>query len=142
LKEENMSKSWLFKTDPSEYSFFNLIDEEKYTWNNSTNIIEKKGIQYIAKGDNIIFYHGGNEKKIVGTAEALSDSYKKEGHDSERIVLDIKANKKFERPIALWELKLNPKFKDFDLLHIPQLNIFPVNDDQWDEILIMSEKKI
>lgn len=136
-----MNKHWLFKSDPAEYSFLNLMDEKEYTWGKVTNIIEKKGIRNISKGDTIIFFHGGDEKKIVGTAEAISDSYKKEGTDLEKIVVDIKPVKKLERPIALWELKLNHKFKDFDLLNIPELNIFSVNDEQWDEILIMAEKK-
>ncbi len=137
-----MNKHWLFKTDPAEYSFLNLMDEKEYTWSKVTNIIEKKGIRNISKGDTIVFFHGGDEKKIVGTAEAVSDSYKKEETNLERIVVDIKPIKKLERPVALWELKLNPKFRDFDLLNIPELNIFSVNDEQWDEILIMSEGKV
>jgi predicted RNA-binding protein with PUA-like domain len=137
----NMSKHWLFKTDPSEYSFSTLINEKEFTWNKATNTIEKKGLRNISKGDMIVFYHDGDEKKIVGTAEATSNSYKKEDINSDRVVIDIKPVKKLDRPVALWELKINPKFKDFDLLNIPELNIFSVNDEQWDEILIMSEGK-
>jgi predicted RNA-binding protein with PUA-like domain len=136
-----MSKHWLFKSDPAEYSFLNLMDEKEYTWNKATNIIERKGIRNISKGDTIVFFHGGDEKKIVGTAEAISNSYQKEGTGADKIAVDIKPVKKLDRPIALWELKLNRKFKDFDLLNIPELNIFSVNDEQWDEILIMSEEK-
>ena len=136
-----MNKHWLFKTDPGEYSFSNLLDEKEYTWSKITNIIEKKGIRNISKGDTIVFFHSGDEKKIVGTAEAVSEPYKKEKHNSWEIVVDIKPIRKLERPVALWELKLNSKFKDFDLMNIPELNIFSVNDEQWDEILIMSEGK-
>jgi predicted RNA-binding protein with PUA-like domain len=137
-----MNKHWLFKTDPAEYSFLNLLEEKEYTWSKVSNIIERKGIKNISKGDTIVFFHSGDEKKIIGTAEAVTDSYKKAELDSEKIVVDIKPVKKLDRPVALWELKLNPKFKDFDLLNIPELNIFSVNDEQWDEILVMSEDKI
>jgi len=137
-----MNKHWLFKTDPAEYSFLRLLEEKEFTWSKVSNIIERKGIKNISKGDTIAFFHSGDEKKIIGTAEAVSDSYKKEDHNSGEIAVDIKPVKKLERPVALWELKLNPKFKDFDLLNIPELNIFSVNDEQWDEILIMSEGKV
>ena len=137
-----MNKHWLFKTDPAEYSFIRLMEDKEYTWSKVSNIIEKKGIKNISKGDTIVFFHGGDEKKIIGTAEAVSDSYKKEDYNNGDIAVDIKPVKKLDRPVALWELKLNPKFRDFDLLHIPELNIFSVNDEQWDEILIMSEGKV
>jgi predicted RNA-binding protein with PUA-like domain len=136
-----MTKHWLFKSDPSEYSFLRLLEDKEYTWSNISNVIEKKGIKNISKGDTIIFFHSGDEKKIIGTAEAVSDSYNKEETDSSKIAVDIKPVKQLDRPVALWELKLNPKFRNFDLLNIPELNIFSVNDEQWDEILIMSEGK-
>ena len=136
-----MNKHWLFKTDPVEYSFSDLLEEREYTWTNATNVIDKKGIRNIKKGDTLVFFHGGDEKKIVGTAEAITDSFRNEENISGNIVVNIKPLKKLDKPVALWELKLNPKFKDFGLLNIPELNIFSVNDEQWDEILIMSEGK-
>lgn len=136
-----MTKHWLFKSDPAEYSFLRLLEDKEYTWSNVSNVIEKKGIKNISKGDTIVFFHAGDEKKIIGTAEAVSNSYKKDEPDSSKIVVDIKPIKQLDRPVALWELKLNPKFRNFDLLNIPELNIFSVNDEQWDEILIMSEGK-
>jgi predicted RNA-binding protein with PUA-like domain len=136
-----MTKHWLFKSDPAEYSFLRLLEDKEYTWSNVSNIIERKGIKNISKGDTIVFFHSGDEKKIIGTAEAVSDSYEKEVPDRSEIAVDIKPVKKLERPVALWELKLNPKFRNFDLLDIPELNIFSMNDEQWDEILIMSEGK-
>ena len=136
-----MTKHWLFKSDPAEYSFLRLLEDKEYTWSNVSNVIEKKGIKNISKGDTIVFFHAGDEKKIIGTAEAVSNSYKKDEPDNSKIVVDIKPIKQLDRPVALWELKLNPKFRNFDLLNIPELNIFSVNDEQWDEILIMSEGK-
>ncbi|MFZ0455304.1 MAG: EVE domain-containing protein, partial [Ignavibacteriaceae bacterium] len=136
------NRHWLFKTDPAEYSFLMLLEDKEYTWSNVSNIMEKKGIRNISKGDTIAFFHSGDEKKIIGTAEAVTNSYKKDEPNSSKIVIDIKPVKQLERPIALWELKLNPKFRNFDLLNIPELNIFSVNDEQWDEILIMSEGKV
>ncbi|MGA9292253.1 MAG: EVE domain-containing protein [Ignavibacteriaceae bacterium] len=137
-----MNRHWLFKTDPAEYSFLMLLEDKEYTWSNVSNIMEKKGIRNISKGDTIAFFHSGDEKKIIGTAEAVTNSYKKDEPNSSKIVIDIKPVKQLERPVALWELKLNPKFRNFDLLNIPELNIFSVNDEQWDEILIMSEGKV
>ncbi len=137
-----MNRHWLFKTDPAEYSFLRLLEDKEYTWSNVSNIMEKKGIRNISKGDTIAFFHSGDEKKIIGTAEAVTNSYKKDEPNSSKIVIDIKPVKQLERPVALWELKLNPKFRNFDLLNIPELNIFSVNDEQWDEILIMSEGKV
>ena len=136
-----MNKHWLFKTDPAEYSFSDLLEEREYTWTNATNVIDKKGIRNIKKGDTLVFFHGGDERKIVGTAEVITDSFRNDENISGNIVVNIRPLRKLDKPVALWELKLNPKFKDFDLLKCPELNIFSINDEQWDEILIMSEGK-
>lgn len=101
-----MTKHWLFKSDPAEYSFLRLLEDKEYTWSNVSNVIEKKGIKNISKGDTIVFFHAGDEKKIIGTAEAVSNSYKKEEPDSSKIVVDIKPIKQLDRPVALPHIRL------------------------------------
>ena len=70
-----MSRRWLFKTEPSEYSFADLEREKKTVWDGVTNNLALKNLREVRLGDEILIYHSGDEKAIVGLAEAISDAY-------------------------------------------------------------------
>ena len=106
-----MNKHWLFKTDPADYSFLNLLDEKEYTWSKVLNIIEKKGIRNISKETQLFFSIAGMKKELSELLKLFPIHIKRKTIDLGEIVVDIKPVKKLERPVALWELKLNPKFR-------------------------------
>ena len=65
---------WLFKTEPSDYSFERLVREKKTTWTGVKNPIALKHLRQVKKGDEIAIYHTGNVKAIVGLAKASADA--------------------------------------------------------------------
>lgn len=127
-----MANRWLFKTEPSAYSFQRLQQDKKTVWDGVKNNLALKHLAAVKKGDWILIYHTGGEKAAVGVAQALSAPYpdprKKE---PKWIVIDIKPVKTLSRPVTLAEMKANPKLAKFDLLRLPRLSIMPVSDEQW-----------
>jgi predicted RNA-binding protein with PUA-like domain len=128
-----MANRWLFKTEPSVYSFQQLQKDKKTIWDGVKNNLALKNLKDIKKGDPILIYHTGDEKAAVGVARALSGSYADPSNkDPKLLVVDIEAVKPLPRPVTLAEVKANKKLANFDLVRLSRLSIMKVSDDQWE----------
>jgi len=65
---------WLFKTEPSDYSFARLQKEGRTAWTGVKNPLALKHLRQVKKGDEVAIYHTGNEKAVVGIARAAADA--------------------------------------------------------------------
>ena len=127
-----MANRWLFKTEPSAYSFQQLQKDKRTVWDGVKNNLALKHLSAIKKGDALVVYHTGDEKAVVGLARAASDAYPDPGKKDPRLlVVDIEADKPMPRPVTLAEIKADPKLKNFDLVRLPRLSVMPVSDDAW-----------
>jgi predicted RNA-binding protein with PUA-like domain len=132
---------WLFKEEPSHYSFDDLVRDKKARWDGVENNLALKHMRSIAKGDRIFFYHTADEKAVVGIMEVVKGPYPDpKKHDSRLVVVDVKPVSRLRRPVTLAEIKATPKFSDFALVRISRLSVMPVTPDQWDEIERMAEQ--
>jgi len=130
-----MANRWLFKTEPSSYSFQQLQKDKRTVWDGVKNNLALKHLSAIKKGDAIVVYHTGDEKAVVGLARAASDAYPDPGKkDPKLLVVDIEADKPMPRPVTLAEIKADQKLKSFDLVRLPRLSVMPVSDDAWKAI--------
>jgi len=133
---------WLLKTEPSTYSFDDLVREKKTAWSGVKNPTALQHIRSMKKGDPILIYHTGSEKAAVGTATVVSNPYADpNAGDARFVIVDIKPGKRLERPIALPEFKRDPAFKGFDLLRIGRLSVVPVPDAMWKRIEQLSAQR-
>jgi len=64
--------NWLFKEEPSHYSFDALVKDKRAVWSGVRNPIAQKHLHAVKRGDSIFYYHTGNEKSVVGIALALA----------------------------------------------------------------------
>ena len=130
-----MANRWLFKTEPSVYSFQQLQKDKKTMWDGVKNNLALKNLKDIKKGDEILIYHTGDEKAAVGIARALGGAYPDPSQKNPRmLVVDIEAVKTLPRPVTLAEVKANKKLANFDLVRLSRLSIMKVSDEQWDTI--------
>jgi predicted RNA-binding protein with PUA-like domain len=135
-----MANQWLFKTEPSAYSFQQLQKDKKTVWDGVKNNLALKNLAGIKKGDPILIYHTGDEKASVGIARALSGAYPDPGKkDPKLLVVDIEPVRALPRPVTLAEVKAVPKLANFDLVRLPRLSIMQVSDDQWKTIESMAQ---
>ena len=89
-----MANRWLFKTEPSVYSFQQLQKDKKTMWDGVKNNLALKNLKDIKKGDEIFIYHTGDEKAAVGIARALGGAYPDPSQKNPRmLVVDIEAVK-------------------------------------------------
>jgi predicted RNA-binding protein with PUA-like domain len=128
--------NWLFKEEPTHYSFDDLVREGRTSWTGVKNPLAQKHLRSVKKGDRIFYYHTGDEKAVVATAKAVSDAYPDPKDKSGRLMaaVDIVPVGKLPRPVALAEIKAKPAFKDFPLVRISRLSVMPVSDKEWSAI--------
>ena len=136
-----MAQQWLLKTEPDSYSYSDLEREGKAVWDGVSNNLALKHLRAMSKGDEVLIYHTGDEKQIVGIAQVTGAPYPDpKKADPKLVVVDLKPKRKLPRPVTLAEIKANPKLKDFDLVRLPRLSVIPVNEDQWQILLEMAGK--
>jgi predicted RNA-binding protein with PUA-like domain len=138
-----MHNHWLLQTDPDTYSFDNLLEAKRVTWKQVKNHIGLKELRNIKKGDLIMIYHNGNERCIIGIAEAVSEPYKDpDSDDIKAMVIDLKPIKKLTHQVPLWQIRNNKILKNIDLFNIPELFVSSLSEGEWDEILVLAKEKI
>ena len=128
-----MPNHWLFKTEPSVYSFQQLQKDKKTVWDGVANNLALKNLKDIKKGDLIFIYHTGDERQAVGIARALGGAYPDPSKkDPKLLVVDVEAGKPLAKPVTLAEVKAHAKLKSFDLVRNSRLSIMKVTDEQWE----------
>ena len=133
--------NWLFKEEPSNYSFDELAKDNKTMWSGVKNPLAQKHLHAVKRGDRIFYYHTGGEKAVVGIAKALGDAYADPNDKTGRhAVVDVGPVKKLPRPVTLAEIKADPAFKDFALVRISRLSVMPVSDAEWTRIETLGQK--
>ncbi len=128
-----MPRRWLFKTEPNEYSYETLEQEKKTVWDGVNNNLALKHLREVRMGDEILIYHSGDEKAIVGIAEAINDAAPDPNDADEKVVVvNIKSKRRLPRPLSLADIKVIEELSDFDLVRLPRLSVMPVTREQWD----------
>src|SRR5512146_2310513 len=98
--------TWLFKEEPSHYSYDQLKRDGKTTWSGVKNPLAQKHLRSVRKGDRVLYYHTGDEKAIVGVAKATTDAYADpEDPAGKAVVVDVAPVKRLPRAVRLAEVK-------------------------------------
>lgn len=116
---------WLLKTEPSDYAYDDLERAGKAVWDGVRNAVALKHLRSIRKGDEVLVYHTGAEKAVVGVARATSDAYP-DPKDAALAVVDLAPVRRLERPVTLAAVKADPAFAAWELARLPRLSVMPV----------------
>ncbi len=125
---------WLLKTEPSTYGFADLERERRTAWTGVANPLAQKHLKAIRPGDELLIYHTGSEKAVVGVARAVGEPYP-DPKSPKLAVVDLEPVHRLKTAVTLAELKAAPAFADFALVRLPRLSVMPVPPALWREIL-------
>lgn len=133
--------NWLFKEEPTHYSYDDLVRDGKTSWSGVKNPLAQKHLRSVKKGDRVFYYHTGDEKAVIAIAKAASDAYPDPNDKAGKLVtVDVVPGKKLKRPVSLAEIKARAFFEDFPLVRISRLSVMPVSDREWSEIEKMAAR--
>ena len=151
---------WLMKTEPTTYSIDDLAKEKNQTtwWEGvRTNQARNQLREELKKGDRLLFYHSAcTEPAVVGTAIVSKSGYpdhfafdskskyydkKSDPDDPTWYMVDIKLEKRFDKPVTLKELRERTGLKEMVLLQKgSRLSVQPVRKNEFETILKMAKR--
>tara|TARA_B100000508_G_scaffold88136_1_gene68604 strand:+ start:776 stop:1234 length:459 start_codon:yes stop_codon:yes gene_type:complete len=147
-------KYWLMKSEPDCYSIDDLKKDKVEMWDGTRNYQVRNMMRDdMSVGDMALFYHSnaGNKTGVVGTMEIVKEAYPdptqfdpksdhpdpKSDPDNPRwLCVDVKFKSKFNEPVTLKELKLDPKFSDMTVVQKGnRLSVMPVAKKHFDRVV-------
>ena len=127
---------WILKTEPSTYSFDDLVKQRTAVWDGVKNPLALKHLRGMQPGDEVLIYHTGDEKAVVGLARVTRAAYPDPKlKDPKLVVVDLKAGVKLATPVPLATIKADPVFKDLALVRMGRLSVVPATATQWQRLL-------
>ena len=121
---------WVVKTEPSTYSYDDLAREGTTVWDGVKNPVAVKHLRAMQPGDDVMLYHTGDEKAIVGLAKVVAQ-------DPTLGLPKIKADRPVARPVTLAAIKADKTFADLALVRQGRLSVLPVPPPQFQKLLRM-----
>ncbi len=118
---------YLLKTEPSEYSFSDLIRDKSTVWDGVSNPVALKNLRAMKPGDQLVIYETGDHKSAVGTATVVSVDIS----DAKNPQVKIKAANALKQPVTLAQVKANKLFADSPLVRQGRLSVVPLTTVQY-----------
>ena len=118
---------YLLKTEPSEYSFSDLIRDKSTVWDGVSNPVALKNLRAMKPGDRLVIYETGDHKSAVGTATVVSVDIS----DAKNPQVKIKAGNALKQPVTLAQVKANKLFADSPLVRQGRLSVVPLTTVQY-----------
>jgi predicted RNA-binding protein with PUA-like domain len=131
--------NWLFKEEPTHYSFADLEKDGSTTWEGVSNPVALKNLRQVKKGDRVFYYHTGKEKAIVGEMIVVSAASAEVKDTSKAPTVTVSPVRRLAQPVTLKAIKADKAFADWDLVRNSRLSVMPVTDSQWQRVEQMSK---
>jgi predicted RNA-binding protein with PUA-like domain len=148
---------WLFKSEPSAYSYDDLVRDGVAEWDGVRNFQARNLLRdEIKAGDGVLFYHSSTSPlAVVGTATVVRGGYPdhtawdpRSDHPDPKstpekplwYMVDIKAERRFSHPVTLERMRRAPGLEQMMLLRQGRLSVQPVKPEEWKTIVKMGAR--
>jgi predicted RNA-binding protein with PUA-like domain len=133
---------WLMKSEPSVYSWDQLVADGHTHWNGVRNHQAAINLKAMKRGDRAFFYHSGEERSVVGVVEITKEAYPDPSDPAGRFVMvDVKALTEAKTPVSLTAIKAEPELRSMTLVRQSRLSVVPVAVAEWRIIAKMAGVK-
>ena len=135
-----MKQLWLVKSEPSAYSWANLVADGQTAWTGVRNYTARNNLRTMHKGDSVLFYHSVVGKEIVGIAKVVREAYPDPtATEGDWSAVDVAPEKILPKAVTLDAIKRNPRLKVMALLRLSRLSVQPVTNAEFAEIIRMAK---
>jgi len=133
---------WLVKSEPSTYSFEQLIKDKQTIWDGVRNYAARIHLKAMKKGDEVFFYHSNEGMEIVGIAKVSKEFFQDPTTNDEAwVAVELKPLKKLMNPVSLEKIKKDKRLADMALVRLGRLSVQPVTDKEWGMVMGMAGEK-
>lgn len=123
---------WLFKSEPSAFSWDDLVKKGSTGWDGVRNYQAANNMKAMKLGERGFFYHLVEEKRIVGVVE-VAGLYRPDPSDaSGRFgMVEVRALMAVKHPVTLAEIKAEPRLAKLALVRQSRLSVVPIGEAEW-----------
>ena len=133
---------WLVKSEPTAYSWDQLVKEKQTCWSGVRNYAARLPLRSMKKGDEVFFYHSNEGTDIVGIAKVVKEFYQDPTTTDDRwVAVDLKPEKKLKTAVTLDTIKKDKRLASMALVRIGRLSVQPVSDTEWKVVLELAGEK-
>jgi predicted RNA-binding protein with PUA-like domain len=122
-----MASEYLLKTEPSEYSFEDLVRDKETVWDGVHNPVALRNLREMQPGTKLVIYETGDRKSAVGTATVVSV----DASNPKNPAVKINAGQAIAKPKSLAQIKANKLFSDSPLVRQGRLSVVPLTATQY-----------
>jgi predicted RNA-binding protein with PUA-like domain len=131
---------WLVKSEPTEYSYDDLVKDGSTYWDGVRNYTARNNLKSMKVGDKVLFYHSVNEKSVVGISKVVKEYYQDPTTDDQRwVVVDLAPVSKLKNPVTLSEIKADSGLADIALVRQSRLSVMSLEKTAFNRIVEMSK---
>ena len=135
-----MKNFWLVKQEPSSYSWSDFVADGETSWTGVRNFAARNNLRKMQKGDEVLFYHSGDEKAVVGIAKVVRTAYLDATADEgDWSTVDLAPVRSVAKRVTLREIKSNSRLKEMLLIRQSRLSVMPLTEPDFREIVNMVE---
>jgi len=125
-------RHWLMKSEPSAYSWDDLVRDKHTSWNGVRNFQAANNLKAMKIGDRAFFYHSNEGKAIMGVVEITRAAYPDPSDKAGRFVMvDVRPLMPVKLPVTLAAIKADPRLKSLALLRQSRLSVSPLEPPEW-----------
>jgi predicted RNA-binding protein with PUA-like domain len=118
---------YLLKTEPGAYSVDDLARDQETVWDGVTNAQAVKLLAGMKRGEMLVIYHTGSERRAVGVAKVVMVG----AGDPKKPVVRLKFVKKTRTPRSLQQIKAQSLFMRSPLITQGRLSVVPLSEAQY-----------
>ena len=90
----------------------------------------------MSRGDEVLFYHSGEDKSVIGIAKVTRGAYPDPtAREGDWSAVDLAPIKSLRRPVTLQQIKATPGLEKMQLVRQSRLSVMPVTDEEFRAIV-------
>jgi predicted RNA-binding protein with PUA-like domain len=125
---------WLFKSEPSAWSFTQQIEAgaKGTNWNGVRNHAAKLNLMAMKVGEQGFFYHSNEGKAVVGIVEIIKPYYPDPSDETGKFGI-----RPLPREVTLEAVKAEKRLAKMALVTLSRLSVQPVTEAEWKIVCAM-----
>ena len=132
---------WLVKSEPETYSWDDLLRDRRTDWTGVRNYAARLHLKAMRPGDEVLYYHSGDDKAVVGVAKVTKAAFPDTTADEEGwVAVELAPVVSLKNPVTLAQVKAEPALKDIGLVRQGRLSVQPLKPAEFARIVKLSAR--
>ncbi len=129
---------WLMKSEPSSYSWADLVRDGGTMWDGVRNNAARLHLRAMKAGDEALFYQSMEDRAVVGIMR-ITGAGEPDGADGSWVKVPVEPVRPLANPVTLAAIKAEPKLAKMELIRQSRLSVAPVREEEWKLVLEMGK---